>query len=165
MEKLTIQQMNKMAHAFGVDLYKAVMSHNKNDKKLPKEFYRNRYITKYDPTFIELMEKGYAGKNNLQDLNYYFVTDEGEKQFRTQFVELVNYKIKEERDLEYLKHRINFYCSYCGYNFCNDNSEHVIEYYLKYFINKEYVSHTTKDAINAFKKELNSYYKRGLIKL
>lgn len=160
---LTQPQMFQIAHAFGIDLFKSVMSHKLKDKILPKEFYRNRFQKEYDEIFEELITLGYAEKTKWQDLPFYIVTDEGEKQFRKQFNEIVNYKPKEFRDLEYLKRRINFYCSFYNYHFCDDNSKHIIDYYLNYWIDGKYVSHTTKDVILKFKSELNSYYKRGII--
>lgn len=106
---------------------------------------------------------GYAEKTKWQDLPFYQVTNEGEKQFRKQFIEIANYKPKKERNLAYLKHRINFYCSYRYYHFCDDNSEHIISAYLNYWVKKYKVSHTTEDTILRFKNELASYYKRGLL--
>lgn len=76
---------------------------------------------------------------------------------------MVNYKPTKLRDLSYLKHKINFYCDYYNYHFCDDNSQHIIDAYLNYWIKKYYVSHTTEDTIKMFKNELNSYYKKGLL--
>lgn len=163
MKELTLKQMFQIAHAFGIDLFKSAISHKLKDKTLPVEFYRNRFQVEHDVVFEELINIKYAGKTKWQDLPYYYVTDEGEKQFRKQFVEIVNYKPKKERDLPYLKHRINFYCSYHNYRFCDDNSKHIINTYLNYWIKKYEVSHTTEDTILRFKNELSSYYKQGLL--
>ena len=113
--------------------------------------------------FDELVCLGYAKKSKWQDLPFYYVTDDGEKQFRKQFFEITNYKPKKERNLAYLKHRINFYCSYRYYRFCDDNSEHIISAYLNDWVKKYKVSHTTEDTIMTFKNELASYYKRSLL--
>jgi hypothetical protein len=163
MQELTIKQMFQIAHAFGIDLFRAAISHKLKDKTLPNEFYRNRYQKEHDEVFEELVSIGYAEKTKWQDLPFYHVTDDGEKQFRRQFFEIVNYKPKKERDLAYLKHRINFYCSYSNYRFCDDNSEHIISAYLNYWVKKYKVSHTTEDTIIRFKNELASYYKQGLL--
>lgn len=69
-----------------------------------------------------------------QDLPFYFVNEIGEKQFRKQFSELANYKPVKLRDLSYLKHRINFYCDFYNYHFCDNNSKHIIDAYLNYWI-------------------------------
>lgn len=163
MIELNLKQISKIAHAFGVDLFKAAISHKLKDKTLPVDFYRNRFQTEHDDVFEELIAIGYAEKSKWQDLPFYHVTSDGEKQFRKQFAEIVNYKPKKERDLVYLKHRINFYCSYYHYRFCDDNSEHIISAYLNYWIKKYHVSHTTEDTIVMFKNELASYYKRNLL--
>lgn len=163
MQELTLKQMFQVAHAFGIDLYKAAMSHKLKDKTLPKEFYRNRFQKENDDVFEELVSVGYAKKSKWQDLPFYHVTAEGEVQFRKQFAEIVNYKPKKQRDLEYLKHRINFYCYYRLYHFCDDNSKHIINAYLNYWVKKYRVSHTTEDTILKFKSELASYCKRGLL--
>lgn len=159
MIKLTLKQMSIIAHAFGIDLFYSIMSHKLKDKILPNEFYRNRYQAKYDEEFEKLISIGFADKTMWQDLPFYFVNEIGEKQFS----ELANYKPVKLRDLSYLKHRINFYCDFYNYHFCDNNSKHIIDAYLNYWIKKYYVSHTTEDTIKRFKNELNSYYKRGLL--
>lgn len=161
--ELDLPQMIQIAHAFGIDLFKSAMSHKLKDKTLPKEFYRNRYQKDIDTVFDTLVVLGYAKKAQWQDLYFYSVTDAGEEQFRKQFTEMVNYKPKKLRELAYLKHRINFYCSYRYYHFCEDNSKHVISAYLNYWIKKQRVSHTTEDTIMRFRNELASYYKQGIL--
>jgi hypothetical protein len=163
-QELTLKQMFQIAHAFGIDLFKAAISHKLKDKTLPVLFYRNRFQKEYDEVFEELVTIGYAEKKKWQDVPFYHVTDEGEKQFRKQFIEIVNYKPEKERDLAYLKHRINFYCSYRYYYFCDDNSEHIISAFVNYYVKRYKVSHTTEDTIIRFKNELLSYYNRGLLK-
>jgi hypothetical protein len=165
MEKFTFKQMLQISHAFGIDLFKAVMSDKLKDKKLPDIFYRNRYQTENDNIFEELVLNGFAEKAKFQDLPYYFVNESGENKYREQYNEFVKYKSLKDRDLEYLKNKINFYCSFYNYRFGDDNSKHIISAYLNYWIKKHYVSHTTEDTILHFKNELKSYYKRGLLKL
>lgn len=163
MKELTLKQMSQIAHAFGVDLFRAAMSHKLKDKTLPKEFYRNRYQKEHDEVFEELVTIGYAQKAKWQELSFYHVSNDGEIQFRKQFAEIVNYKPEKQRDLVYLKHRINFYCSWCCYRFCDDNSSHVISAYLHYWLKKYRVSHTTEDTITKFKTELKFHYKNGTL--
>lgn len=163
MQELNLKQMLKISHALGIDLFKSVISHKLKDKTLPKEFYRNRFQTEHDEIFEGLVTIGYAEKTKWQDLPFYCVTDDGEKQFMKKFSEMVIYKPKQLRDLSYLKHRINFYCSFYNYHFCDDNSKHIIDEYSNKYINGIYVSHTTKDCIQRFKTELKSYHKQGLL--
>lgn len=40
---------------------------------------------------------------------------------------------------------------------------HVFSAYVNYYLNNYKVSHTTQDVITEFEKELNSYYKKGLL--
>ena len=158
---LSFSEFGKVSHALGIDLFKAVMSLKLKDKRLPKTFYRNYYNASQRQAENEginlLVEKGIMKQIQPE---YYSVTEIGIEQFRKQFSELAIYKSKGERDTDYLRHRINFYCSFYNYNFCNNNSDHVIEYAPKYLIEKEYVSHTTKDVINRFKTELKALLKK-----
>lgn len=157
MEKYNKEELKKIAHSLGIRLFESVMSHNKKDKQLPNEFYRNYYQSEMDNTFEKLIENGFAVKDKRLNLNYYFITDLGIEKFRTEFAELFNYKPKKERDLNYLKNRINFYCDFYNYRFCEDNSEHVISAYINYFLKGFYMSHTTTDCVTRFKRELRSF--------
>lgn len=157
MEKYNKEEMRRIAHSLGIDLFKSVMSHNKRDKQLPNEFYRNYYQSELDGPFERLIEKGFATKDRRLKLNYYFVTDLGIEKFREEFAELVNYKPKRERDLNYLKSRINFYCDFYNYRFRADNSEHVISAYVNYFLKGFYMSHTTTECVSKFKRELRPF--------
>ena len=38
MQELSLKQMFQIAHAFGIDLFKAAISHKLKDKTLPVEF-------------------------------------------------------------------------------------------------------------------------------
>lgn len=153
----TKMEMDRISHSLGIDMYKSVMSHLKKDKTLPKEFYRNRYQTKSDKHLDKLVENGFAETSVCHDLKFYKITKAGIFKFRVEFNNMVNYKPKKERDLAYLKHRINWYCDWATYNFCDDNSEHILNEYIHKFTNKIYVSHTTKDVITKFKNELKNY--------
>lgn len=155
--------MFQISHALGIDLFMAVMSHRLKDKTLPVEFYRNRFQKDFDETFEEIVLLGYAVKTKWQDMPYYYVTDEGMDEYRKQYAEMVEYKPIKERDLQYLKNRINFYCDYRNYRFCDDNSDHIISAYLNYWVKKYRVSHTTEDTIVRFKNDLRQYHRSGLL--
>lgn len=163
MKKFNVIQMCQIAHALGIDLYKANKSHKKKDKTLPSVFYRNRFQIKHDDSFEEIVSMNYAVKTEWQDLPFYFVNVDGVLQFRKQFAEMFEYKPLLKRDLEYLKKRINIYCDLYNYKFGGDNATHVFSAYVNYYINSYKVSCTTQDVITEFKKELNSYYKKGLL--
>lgn len=163
MENYTLDQICDVAHSLGIDLYKAAMSHQRKDKILPDEFYRNRFQADHNQNLEDLIEIGYVIKSKWQELNYYCITKEGIKQFRKQFQEIVNYVPIPERDLNYLKHRLNFYCDYHYYKFGEDNADTIISNYLNYYIKKHHVSHTTEDVIKTFKKELKDALKKGFI--
>ena len=164
MKELNLKEMLQISHAFGIDLFRSMLSDKLKDKKLPDIFYRNRYQKEHDDIFEELILKGFAEKTKWQDLPYYYVNVSGEEQYRKQYNDMVKYKPSKERDLEYLKNKINFYCDYYNYRFCSDNSEHIISAYINYWIKKYRVSHTTEDTILKFKNELEKYYKMGILK-
>lgn len=164
MERLTDYQMLYVAHSLGIDLFKAVISLKKKDKVLPKEFYRNYFnTTKNGGNYADIMILVNLGVMKERIKNYYYITEEGINQFKSQYNDLVIYKPKKELDVEYLKHRINFYCMFYHYKYGGDNSEHVISYYINYYLKGHYISHTTKDVINQFKTDLKLYYKHNLI--
>jgi len=156
---LTKIQMDRIAHSLGIPFYNAMMSHRKKDKTLPKEFYRNYYQTENDSALNDLVEKGLAVKQEQRGLNYYFISDEGIELFRKEFSELIIYVPKKERDLDYLKRRINLYCNYHGYNFGDNNFQHIWDEFKDKFSKGIYVSHTTKDVCNIFKAELKRQFK------
>lgn len=158
------KQMKLVSHALGIDLYKSVMSNKLKDKKLPKEFYRNYYNTEADSfkhkIVIQLCDLGIM---EFVKRGYYRVTEAGIKLFKDEYKSYAIYIPRGTVSLSYLKHKINFYCTFFYYDFGGDNSNHIIKKYLEYR-SGFYVSHTTEDCIRAFKKELKRYYKVGLIK-
>ena len=157
---LSFSDLKLVAHSLGIDLFKSVISLKQKDKKLPFSFYRNYYNASERQAGIagidKLVEKGFMEKSVL---NYYYVTDRGIEKFKKQFSELAIYKPKSEMNIDYLRHRINFYCTFYNYNFCANNSDHVIEYAYKLLIGREYVSYTTKNVIGQFKTELKKLVK------
>ena len=152
-------ELSRIAHSLGIDLFVAVMSHKLKDKQLPDEFYRNHYQDEQNEVLDGLVSRGYAIKRQAINLNYYHITDSGIAKFRSEFKKLVNYQPKDKHDLEYLKHRINWYCDFYNYRFCNDNSEHILDAYIMYYLKGFKMSHTTTDTVLAFKLELKKYFK------
>lgn len=161
-DTLSFSELKIISHSLGIDLFNAVMSLKLKDKKLPTSFYRNYYNASERQVTISgidnLVKRGFM---ETRQKDYYHVTEKGIEQFKKQFLELAIYKPKKELNIGYLRHRINFYCTFYNYSFCENNSDHVIEYAHKYFIGREYVSHTTKDVILRFKTELKKLSKTG----
>lgn len=162
MEALTLPQLKTVAHSLGIDLYNAVMSNKKKDKQLPKEFYRNYYNTNNEEVLADLLAIGVM--EHREATAYYHVTKKGIFLFSEQFKELAKYQPTGVFDLDYLKHRINFYCDFYNYRFCPDNSEHVINEFVNKYLEGYYMSHTTTDAVNTFKNELKRYHKANALK-
>lgn len=92
-----IEHAQVMGHALGINVYHAIHSKKKKDKKLPKEYYRNRFCAGegHDDMLIllELHGAGYMERgqriNDGQDTLWY-VTDEGKRRFEILFNEYVN---------------------------------------------------------------------------
>lgn len=152
-------EFHLISHALGINFYHSLMSENKKDKQLPKEFYRNYFQTESHPDWDRLVENKFAVKEKRMNLNYYFVTDLGIKKFRREFKTLItdNYTPVKERGLEYLKDRIDLYIKYHAYY--TFDHKHVIEEYLGKASKGFYVSSTTADCIQTFKRDLKKYLK------
>lgn len=163
-DAFSFDELKIVSHSLGIDLFKAVISLKLKDKKLPLSFYRNYYNCSDRQAAIiginTMVENGYM---ETRQKDYYHVSEKGIELFKKQFSELAIYKPKNEMNIDYLKNRINFYCTFYNYRFCDNNSEHVIEYAYKYFIGREYVSHTTKDVILRFKTELKKLSKEKAV--
>lgn len=160
MKDLSLKEMLLISHSLGVDLFKAVISTKQKDKKLPKEFYRNYFNAGKTHSDIEHISKLISdGFMETRQENYYYVTDLGISKFTNQFNEMAFYKPKSEMSIDYLKHRINFYCSFYNYNFCEDNSDHILNTFQNYWLKKLRVSHTTEDVIRRFQSELKQFFK------
>ena len=89
---MTIKQAEIMGHSLGVNLLHAKASSRRQDKKLPKEFYRNRFCSSGDhddlPTLQELEKMGYMAQGHKINAGHdtlWYVTDEGVKRFRECF--------------------------------------------------------------------------------
>lgn len=85
---VTENQWNLIAHSIGVDVPHAKRSLRKKEKFLPDEFYRNHFCSgKNTHEEFEALEKFGLVKKVKQwdDQWFYFVTDEGQKEFRKYF--------------------------------------------------------------------------------
>lgn len=166
--KPSIKQLDNIAHSLGIALYDALLNPKKEYKTLPVEFYRNYFQVDKNDSWDELCNEGFAGfsSNSAHGLMFYYVTEKGIIYFREFFMKIIAYRNPKDRDLEYLKARINLYCDWCHYKFVStdDNSEHIFSAYFNYWIKKYRVSHTTEDVLKRFLPDLKWYHKRGLIK-
>lgn len=145
-----------MFHSIGVDLYKGVMSTLKRDKIWSSRvLYRNYFNASTNSTNMtyinDLISLGYM---EVIKPKYFSVTEQGVELLEKKWKELVIIKPKSEQGEDYLRQRINFYCMFYNYKFCEDNALHILESFHRYFLHREYVSHTTRSVINAFKNEL-----------
>lgn len=94
---ITFKQAEILGHSLGINLFHSKKSTKKRDKKLPKEFYRNRFCagTGHDDLHVlqSLEKMGYMAQG--QKLNegrdtLWYVTDEGIKRFREVFESIVS---------------------------------------------------------------------------
>lgn len=93
------EQLEILGHSLGIHPYHAKRSKLKRDKKLPKEFYRNRFYGNEAhsdwPIINDLIKLGYMAKgwtiNEGRDTLWY-VTDLGIERFRQAFFEYVQIK-------------------------------------------------------------------------
>ncbi|MFV5702217.1 hypothetical protein ACM55F_10125 [Flavobacterium sp. XS2P12] len=155
----TVEEMKKISHSLGIQLFESVMSHQLKDKILPKEFYRNFFQVPNCEVFEKLVIDGYASKREVFEQKVYHITPKGQEKFRQEFDLLVNYQPTPKRGLIYLKHRIEFYCNFYNYKFGNDNAGHVISAYQNYYLSGFRMSHTTTDCVDRFLKELKAQFK------
>jgi hypothetical protein len=93
---ITFKETEILGHSLGVNILSAKRSIKKRDKKLPKEFYRNRFCAGDDhedlPVLQSLEKMGYMARG--QKINggraiIWYVTDEGIKRFREYFESIV----------------------------------------------------------------------------
>lgn len=154
----TSSELISISHSLGVNIYNAVISQKLRDKTLPKEFYRNRFQVSKCETFEGLISKGLAGRQTIDDLNYYFVTKKGQKKFREEYSNLIFYVKPQNRTLEHFKERINAYCFVYNYNYGEDCSAHIIGAFTRDYLLGYPVSKTTRDVIRTFRPELNKHF-------
>lgn len=94
---MTEAQAKVIGHSLGVNLLHARTSKKKKDKKLPITFYRNRFCTSEGhsdlDTIYSLVECGFMAKCcsiNQGESTIWYVTDDGEWQFREYFYATIN---------------------------------------------------------------------------
>ena len=58
----TKEELSKISHSLGIDIFRASMSHKRKDKTLPKEFYRNYFQINSDDVLDNLVLNNYAEK-------------------------------------------------------------------------------------------------------
>ena len=153
--ELTIIESNILAHSIGIDILEHTLSFKPSIKKWPKTFYRNYYNALPNTTKRKYIDDLVSKKLMTKiSTDYYAVTELGIKLVKEVYDKTVIHKKYKDIDIEYMKHLINTYCLYVNINFCPDNSEHIFEYYIKYYLKKHKVSHTTKLVIERFKNHL-----------
>ena len=93
---LTEAQIKIVAHTLGVDVHLARTSVKKRDKKLPKDFYQNRFCTSEGhsdlPVIEELQGLGYMepfAKINQGTSTLWWVTEAGESIFRKMTIRIL----------------------------------------------------------------------------
>lgn len=97
MTTITFEQCEILGHSLGINVFHAKNSHKKKDKKLPKEFYRNRFCAGDGhsdlATLQELEKMGFmvqSHKINDGRDTIWCVTDEGINSFREYFQFIVS---------------------------------------------------------------------------
>lgn len=89
--EITEREFEIMAHMLGIHPTTMKNSKKKADKKLPEEFYRNRFVAGENhsdmPILRSLEEKGFVaqGNNNISDMLFFYVIELGEFRFRKHF--------------------------------------------------------------------------------
>ncbi len=157
---MTTQQWLIISHSIGVDLFKSVISVKKKDKVLLKEFYRNYYNVSEGGANYDLIQQFVKdGIMETRQKDYYHVSDLGIEKFKEYYAKMAIYKPVKELTVDDLRHKINFYCDFYNYRFCENNSAHVISAFINYTLKGFHTSHTTTDVIRQFKPELKRFYK------
>lgn len=93
---LSDNEMDVISHSLGLNWFHAVRSLKKKDKKLPNEYYRNRFCTsqgsEYYKTIIGLVEKGFMNErmNVISPDQLFMVTEIGKAEFKRQWNETFN---------------------------------------------------------------------------
>lgn len=94
---MTEAQLSLIGHSLGINVLHAKLSKKKKDKKLPSEFYRNRFCAgeNHDDMLVllslesaEYMSRGTTINEGRETL--WYVTEAGIKAFREQFTIVVN---------------------------------------------------------------------------
>ncbi len=151
MKELTLSHLKIMEICLSISIIKRMLWRKKAGKKLPNEFIIN-YCTHIDsPEFTQLVEWGYM-VNHRDDK--YCVTKMGYEKFKETVDPIVKYERLTDRDLNYLKRRIDFYCDYYGYRFSKDNYNNILTAFWK-FKNGIGVSEIMENICRLFEAEIN----------
>lgn len=153
---LSTYHYQRIAHSIGVNLYIAIISDEKKYKSLPKEFYRNYYQKDSDHYLDELVSFEMATQREVFGQNVYHITDKGIHIFRAWFEQNIKYVPKTKHNLDYVKSKINLYCWFRNYTLKADG---IVECYIESYSKGYYVSHTQKDVIGMFEKQLKKFTK------
>ena len=89
---MTEKQLDIVGHSLGINIYHAIHSKKKKDKKLPKEFYRNYYCAGTErhhnfSTLLELEVLGLMERWTHDDMIFFGVTKAGTRVFIDEFLE------------------------------------------------------------------------------
>lgn len=94
------RELHIAAHMVGINLYGAIKSTKKKDKKLPKEFYRNGFTSfeegKDWKHLNSMVDKGLAEqleRTASETLVLFRLTEQGLQQFRKQFKQAVHEQV------------------------------------------------------------------------
>lgn len=163
MSKINFKHYMLMCHALGVDMDDGVYNDQKRYKEFPQNHYRNYFNThkdSYDYEYIDLLMKlGLMGRLDHKTNDYYYVTALGILETKNFFEIWVKYVPERNRlDKEYIARKIDFYCLQCNYVFGKNNSEAIFDMFKNYFWQNHYMSHTTNDVINKFRRELKRLF-------
>lgn len=157
--ELTIRELKFISHTLGINLLHSVGSSLKRDRTLPKVFYRNYYVSNTVEEFHTLLEeKGLVASRKQYGQHVMHCTDKAKELFRKDFQTLVPYVTKRYRGSLYYTKQIQAYCYYCDYT---HTVESLLESYKKYYLQGDYMSHTTKGVIERFKTQFAYLHKNS----
>lgn len=154
--ELTASHWQILTHSLGIKLFEAVMARNKSETKFPNQVYRNYYNTSQDhPTINHLVSIGFM-EQNKSNKQYYHVTPKGILAVKDFFKKHVIFVPVMNRDFVHLMRQIDFYCYWMHYTL---TSSHIINDYFKYYVKGEYLSHSVRNVISFFKRDLKRIVK------
>lgn len=159
--ELTMSELKVVSHSLGINLYHSALCDNRKDKDLPHKYYRN-YFAGNNEHLDNLVADGLAETREQFTDKVYHISDLGIKQFERQYHEMVRYVPVKNRDLNYLKRKVEFYSNWNYYTY-SDPFGHAIESFISNVIERHYISHTSKDLVNTFKAEFKKEYKKGTL--
>jgi len=153
---ICMSDMKLLAEVLGVELLTAIMDDPKTARELPDSFPNNAtYVSPKWATNTGILQK------KKGSLLLFEVPFDVTLIFREKWVELAPITALKDRNSKYLEHKINAYCDYYHYCFCDNNFEHIKSAFTEYYLKKERLSHTTYDVINTFRFELKRAHKNN----